>query len=113
MDAAREPAPPSPRQRARRGLAVYFAVLVAGSAALQITILRYGGAIQSHGALVLALMWMPALASLIARAVMREHPRDVSFGFGGKAGLSAFGLALAYPLLVGTLAYGAAWTFGL
>jgi uncharacterized protein len=103
----------SRRLRARRGLGVYFAVLLLTSGALQALLLRAGDAIQNHEGLVLALMWTPALASLLSRVVVREHPRDVSFGFGGKRGLRGLGQALAFPLLVGGLSYGLAWAAGL
>jgi len=100
-------------RRARRGLSVYLALVVTGSALLEGLLLRAGDGIGNHGGLVLALMWTPGLASLVARLALREHPRDVSFGFGGRAGARALGLAVLYPLAVATLAYGGAWLTGL
>lgn len=101
------------RAKARRGLFVFLAVVVVGSGAFEIAILRKGDAIGNHPLLVIGLMWTPAFASLVARIALREHPRDVSFGFGGKRGAKALLLAVAYPLLVGGLAYGVAWATGL
>jgi len=111
--AASTPLEAEPVRRARRGLSVYLALVVAGSAVLEGLMLRAGGGIGTHGGLVLALMWTPGLASLVTRLALREHPRDVSFGFGGTAGARGLGLALLYPLAVGTLAYGGAWLTGL
>jgi membrane protease YdiL (CAAX protease family) len=101
------------RRRARRGLAIYFAVLVAGSAVLEILLIRTGDPIERHMGLVALLMWTPAFASLVARLCFREGIRDVSFRFGGRAGGRALLIAWLYPLSVGFAAYGFAWIAGL
>jgi membrane protease YdiL (CAAX protease family) len=54
-------------------------------------------------------MWSPALASVIARLVLREGFSDVSFRLGGLGTLPWYALGLAVPLAVGIFAYGAAW----
>jgi len=96
-------------RRARRGLAVYFGVLVPASGALEFLVLRTGQPIQSHPGLILLLMWCPAAASLMARLALREGFGDVSFRFGGREGVRALLIAWLYPLAVGFLAYGSAW----
>ncbi|HEX7252855.1 MAG TPA: CPBP family intramembrane glutamic endopeptidase [Thermoanaerobaculia bacterium] len=96
-------------RHARRGLAVYFFVLVPASAALEFLVLRTGEPIQSHSGLIFLLMWCPAAASVIARLALREGFRDVSFRFGGREGARALLIAWLYPLAVGFLAYGSAW----
>ncbi len=58
-------------------------------------------------------MWMPAIASFVARAVRREGIADVSFRLGGKVGLRALLAAPVMPLIVGPVAYGVAWATGL
>lgn len=99
--------------QARRGLALYLALVVGASGAVEWLLLRTGEPIGAHRGLVFLLMWTPALASLATRAVMREGIRDVSFRPGSKAGLKAVLIAWAFPVAVGTLAYGAAWLSGL
>jgi CAAX protease family protein len=107
-------APVSARvEAARRGLAVYFAVLVPGSGIVEWLILRTGDQIGKHVGLIFLLMWMPALSSFVARAVRREGLADVSFRFGGREGVRATLIALAMPLIVGGIAYSAAWALGL
>jgi membrane protease YdiL (CAAX protease family) len=101
------------RAQARRGLAVYFAGVVVASAAIEVAIYATHDPIEKHTGLVLALMWTPALASLVARLVLREGPRDVSFRLGGKRGLRELAIAWLYPLAVGFVAYGIAWKTGL
>ncbi len=101
------------RRRARRGLAIYFAVTFGVSLAIQVAIMLAGGPIESHVALVIALMWTPALASVVARLALREGIGDVSFRLGGRRGLIAILEAVAYPVVVGGLAYGLAWAVGL
>src|SRR5262245_28495070 len=58
-------------------------------------------------------MYTPAAASVLARLSLREGFADVSFQLGGRAGKRALGVAWAYPIVVGLLAYGIAWAIGL
>ena len=73
------PVPPSAmtadaRNHARRGLMLYFALLVPLSALLE------GLIIRTHNlAWAMVLMWVPALASVVARLTLREGFADVSF----------------------------------
>ena len=97
------------RRRARRGLSVYFAVVVVLSAAIEGFVI-----LNPHlDGLIAGLMLVPALASVVARLVLREGFADVSFRLGGRRGWSAIGLALIFPMVIGLLAYGTAWTTGL
>jgi uncharacterized protein len=104
--------PPDLRRAARRGLAVFFVIVVVLSGAIEAYIIMNP---EFFGTLlgVLALMWSPALASVIARLVLREGFSDVSFRFGGLRTLPWYALGLGVPLAVGILAYGAAWLTGL
>ena len=58
-------------------------------------------------------MWTPALASVIARLILREGFSDVSFRFGGLRTWRWYAVGLAMPLVVGVVAYGVAWLTGL
>lgn len=95
------------RRRARRGLVIYFAVLIPLSAVFE------GMMIAGRLSWVWALMWAPAAASVVARLALREGFADVSFRCGGRGGWQAIGLAMVVPILVGLFAYGIAWTTGL
>jgi membrane protease YdiL (CAAX protease family) len=99
--------------KARQGLAIYFSVLVVTSGIFEWLIVRGGDSMLNQPTLVLALMWMPAFSSAVARLALREGIRDVSFRFGGKVGLRSIGFAVLMPLIVGTVAYGIAWATGL
>ncbi|MEZ4588015.1 MAG: CPBP family intramembrane glutamic endopeptidase [Gemmatimonadales bacterium] len=98
---------------ARRGLAIYFSVVVVASAVLEWKIISGGGTIGDHGGLVMMLMWVPALASLIARVALREGAGDVSFRLGGRRGVKALAFGWLFPVFVGVVAYGVAWVSGL
>lgn len=100
-------------QRARRGLAIYLVLVVIGSGLLEWMILRTGDSIEKHMGLITLLMWTPAVASLIARVVLREGIRDVSFRFGGTRGAKALAAAWLVPVAIGLIAYGIAWATGL
>jgi membrane protease YdiL (CAAX protease family) len=100
-------------QRARRGLAIYLVLVIIGSGILEWMILTTGDSIEKHMGLITMLMWTPAVASLIARAVLREGIRDVSFRLGGKRGARALVAAWLVPVAIGLIAYGIAWATGL
>ncbi len=98
-----------PVQKARRGLLLYFAILIPITALLEgIMILR--GQFEPW---VILLMFTPTLASVIARLTLREGFSDVSFRVGGRRGVQAILLALILPVIVGVIAYGVAWSVGL
>lgn len=67
------------KQTAQRGLVVYFAVLIAASAFFEGKILQTGESIDKAPLLIIALMYTPAAASVIARVSLREGFGDVSF----------------------------------
>jgi uncharacterized protein len=105
--------PPDLRRAARRGLAVYLALVVVLSGAIEAYIIFINPEFFQATIGILALMWSPAAASVIARLVLREGFSDVSFRFGGLRTLPWYALGLGVPLAVGILAYGAAWLTGL
>lgn len=94
---------------ARRGLTIYFAIVVVLSAAIEGFVI---GNPEFDG-LIAGLMLVPALASVVARFALREGFADVSFRLGGRRGWSAIGFSLVFPVVVGLVAYGIAWTSGL
>src|SRR5918997_518149 len=97
------------RRRARRGLTIYFAIVVLLSAAIEGFII-----LNPHlDGLIAGLMLVPALASVAARLVLREGFSDVSFRFGGRRGWSALLQAMIFPVVVGFVPYGIAGTTGL
>ncbi|MFC3746583.1 type II CAAX prenyl endopeptidase Rce1 family protein [Paenibacillus sp. GCM10012306] len=93
-------------RRARRGLLVFFAGLI------PLSILGYVLALQSE-LFVLLLMWAPGLASIIARLVLREGIADISLKIGFKKLLKTLPMVLLFPVIIGFLGYGIAWTTGL
>lgn len=98
------PAVESDRQKlALRGLAIYFIVLVPLSMVFE-TLMILG-----HLSWFWALMWTPAVASVVARLALREGFGDVSFRFGGSRGLKAILFALIFPIIIGLISYGIAW----
>jgi CAAX protease family protein len=97
------------QRNARRGLAIYFAIVVVLSAAIEGYIIVNPG----MDGLIAVLMFVPATASVVARLALREGFSDVSFRFGGQRGLGAVGIALVFPVAVGLVAYGIGWTTGL
>lgn len=94
------------KKQALKGLAIYFIVLVPLSALFE-TLLILG-----NDSWIPLLMWTPALASLVARLVLREGLGDVSFRIGGRRGWKALLFALAFPIVFGVVTYGIGWTAG-
>lgn len=103
----------STASKARSGLIVFFAVLIPGSAYFIHKILVLGGSIQNHLGIIFGLVWWVTVSSIVARLVLRESPRDVSFRWGGWMGTRAMAVATAMPLVVGFVAYGIGWSSGL
>lgn len=99
--------------RARRGLAIYFACVLLGSGVCEGLILRTGEPIEKHLVLAVINMWIPSLASLVARLALREGIGDVSFALRGRHGLRMGCLGWFYPAGVGLVAYGIAWALQL
>lgn len=101
----------SPR-RARAGLALYLGLTFAISLGIQASIYLAGGPITDHTWSIVALMWTPGLVSVFVRAIRREGFADISLRL-GRDKLRPYLLAWLFPLLVGGIAYGAAWLSGL
>jgi membrane protease YdiL (CAAX protease family) len=99
-------------RRARRGLWIFFAVLIPLSAAVELMIIRRVSFLGPVGRIFL-LMWVPAVACFVARLANREGWSDLSFRIGGAAGARALLYAAGFPLGVAVLAYGVAWSTGL
>jgi membrane protease YdiL (CAAX protease family) len=96
------------RSRARRGLAIFFSVLVPLTALLETLIIT-----TQNNIWIVVLMLVPTVASVVARLMLREGFADVSFRLGGQRGLAALALAVVLPVLIGGGAYGIAWASGL
>jgi uncharacterized protein len=96
-------------RQARQSLTLFFAVLVPMSIGLE-TLLITGNTLFLVAVLF---AWTPAIASIVARLLRREGFADVSFHLRGGHGLWAILFALGFPLGVGAIAYGIAWTTGL
>lgn len=99
------------RRQARRGLAIFIAIVVVFSAPIEAGIIltnAFDGGLISQFAWLTGLMLVPAIASVVARLVLREGFSDVSFRLGGSRGRKAVVQALIFPVTVGLLAYGIA-----
>lgn len=105
--------PDQSRNAARRGLLWFGALVFAFSVTLEVSMARTGRPIGELGPMVLALMWTPGLVSILVRLVRREGFGDVSFRWGGAATWRALFWVIAYPTIVGAIAYGIAWGAGL
>ena len=99
--------------KARRGLVIYLMCVIVGSAAVEFAMVRNGSSIAAQGGLVALLMWIPGLASVVARLALHEGFRDVSFRWGGRSGFKSLAVGWGFPLAVGVAAYGVAWVAGL
>ena len=97
------------RRPARLGLTIYFGIVLALSAPIEGFLIANP---DKTGAIAV-LMFVPTVASLVARLALREGFSDVSFCFGGLRGLGAIGIALVFSVAVGIVAYGTAWVTGL
>jgi membrane protease YdiL (CAAX protease family) len=95
------------RRTARRGLAIYFAVLIPPSVGMYVVAMTYGVAWAAAG------MAIPALASVTARLVLHEGFSDIGFRLRDSRVLRWVGFGIVTPIVVGVIAYGTAWAMGL
>jgi membrane protease YdiL (CAAX protease family) len=93
-------------KRARRGLAVFFLVLVVVSLPIELDIARNGLEMGRF----LPLVFVPALASIVARLVMREGFRDISLRLDARSRRGMLHGVL-YPIAVGIPAFSIAFGF--
>ncbi len=90
---------------ARRGLALFFFLL------LSLSSLCYWLIMVQHTTFgTFFLMWTPGLAALVTRLVLREQ--SLPNRLNGQRLRSAVGIALCTPLAIALLAYGFAWGVG-
>ena len=101
--------------RARRGVALFLGVIPPLVALPLLLRARYGG--PRHPAFdfacLVALVWTPALAALIARGTFHERSGGSGFRFDPARDAKWFALAILAPFMVAALGYGAAWGSGL
>lgn len=95
-------------RRARRALAVFFLVLIAISAPLELQIAQHGMDMDRF----VPLLFVPAFASIVARLVMREGFRDISLRLDARSRRGMLHGVL-YPLAVGIPAFSIAFAFRL
>lgn len=96
------------RATARRGLLIFLALVAVLDVLFVSVIVTTGNVLWIY-----ALMWSVAAASVICRLVLREGFGDVSFRLGGRRTLAFIVAALAFPVVVGFVAFGTGWVTGL
>lgn len=97
--------------KARRGLAIFFAVLIPCSVLLARDAGLLSEFLGKH--FILIYMWCVAGASIVARLFMRESSRDISFRWTRRLTSRAMLVGTALSLGVGLIAYGISWSTGL
>jgi len=110
-----------PKQTARRGLAVYLASLAGLSLPVYLVMAGRAVPVAEQPALVVLLMWMPAVASIVARLTVRpprdaegvREPLPTGLRRLGRGTLGPTAVALAFPVVVGFASYGVGWSTGL
>lgn len=93
------------KKQAQRGLAVFFTLLIL------LAIPAYW--LRIAGTAPLAILFPPAIASIITRLILKEGFRDVSFSFRGHNLRKAYLVAYLFPMAVALIAYGFTWIMGL
>mgnify|MGYP006283653071 CR=1 FL=1 len=66
-------------KRARRGLFIYFILVLIGSIPLLWLMIRSAKPINQQIKLVLPLMWVPTVSSFLTRVINKEGMKDISF----------------------------------
>jgi len=101
----------SAEKGSRRGLVIFFVLIAVSSALVQFDPNQVK---ELFGIRVIpAYMWCVGAASIAARMILRESPRDISLRWNGWTTTRAMLIAFAFPLTVGAVSYGIAWSTGL
>ena len=103
--------PISSRKRSRWGLVVFFTLIAISSVFVVIDTVRVKDLLGMR--VIPAYMWCVGAASIVARLILRESPRDISFGWNGWRTTRAMFIAFAFPLTIGIASYEIAWSTGL
>jgi membrane protease YdiL (CAAX protease family) len=106
---ASAPAASTTSLRARRGLALYLAVLLPPTVLIEGYLFLH----PEYDGLTALLAVLPAVASITARLVLREGFGDVSFRLRGPRVVAGCGQALAVATLVALPTFAAGWLTGL
>jgi len=92
-------------KQAQRGLAIFFTLLIV------LTIPAYW--LRIKGISPFAILFPPAIASIITRLTLKEGFGDVSFGLRGRHLRKVYLIAYLFPMAVALIAYGFTWMSGL
>ena len=93
------------KKQAQRGLVIFFTLLIV------LSIPAYW--LRIRGITPFAILFPPAIASIITRLILKEGFRDVSFSFRGYNLCKSYLIAYLFPMAVALIAYGFTWISGL
>lgn len=93
------------QKEAKTGLAVFFIILIV------LSIPAYW--LRINGMMPMAIIFTPAIASIITRLIRKEGFKDVSFRFLGQNNGKSYLTAFVFPMAFVLIAYGFAWISGL
>ena len=100
------------RVGAKRGLVVYFTILIALSVPLYAALAARALPVSRQPGLIVLLMWSPALSAVATRLLLREGFKGTGLTVLGRAALRPLAIAIVLPIVVGLISYGAAWGLG-
>ncbi|MDQ0496596.1 CPBP family glutamic-type intramembrane protease [Paenibacillus brasilensis] len=95
-------------QRARTGLRLFLGILLVLSIIMNTAVI-----LTQSIPLIVVYMFTPTLSSILARILLREGFKDVSFRIGSMKIWKGIGLALLIPMIICAITYSIAWFSGL
>ncbi|PFE34194.1 CPBP family intramembrane metalloprotease domain-containing protein [Priestia megaterium] len=95
-------------QRAKTGLRLFLSILLVISIIMNTAVI-----ITKSIPLIAVYMFTPALSSILARILLREGFKDVSFSLSSTKIWKGIGLALLIPMIICAITYSIAWFSGL
>ena len=105
MDTDTKKSEENSKKQAQRGLVIFFTFLIV------LSIPAYW--LRIRGISPFAILFTPAIASIITRLILKEGFRDVSFSFRGHNLRKAYSIAYLFPMAVALIVYGFTWISGL
>lgn len=95
-------------QHARKGLTFFLGFLFVLSLIINTVVIMSGNIL-----LIVVYMFVPAIASILTRLLLREGFADVSFQLGSVKVWRGIGLGLLIPMLICGITYSTAWMSGI
>ncbi|SEG71758.1 CPBP family intramembrane glutamic endopeptidase [Paenibacillus sp. UNC499MF] len=95
-------------RQAKKGLRLFLGILLVLSIIMNAVVI-----LTKSVPLIIVYMFIPSISSILARLILKEGFKDVSFSLGSAKIWRGIGLAVLIPIIICSITYSIAWLSGL